>query len=503
MRPEPEPFAHTYAEARAKFLAAADGTRLESHPEPLRGMELEALAMDVARIGADDADALLIVSSGCHGVEGYCGSGAQVALLHDESFRAKARHAGVALLFIHALNPWGFSFGRRVTHEGVDLNRNFIDFRRPPPGNPGYDQLAAFAAARPMAAARRQRAPADGLRRRRTACAALQAAISGGQYTHPDGVFYGGAAPTWSQQTLRLVLRQHARACRQLGWIDLHSGLGESGVGERIFACRDDDAAKHRAKAWWGNRITFTEDGSSTSSDLHGNLWHAVYDECPQADYAGITLEFGTQPQAVGDRGAALRPLGGAPARSARRAAARRPRRDAPRVLHRHARVEAGRASRRRATPRRRRSTGWRPGDDVLKRPQAVAPRYCENAARGARFGHPLTGEPHADRLAHDRRPGILPATSVLVANRRRRVPEARQRPGRRRPGARHPDRARVPHRRPADARQPVRPRQRIRPPADRPGAVRGGADDREASPQRAGRHAAGASGWSRTASAA
>ena len=142
--PEPEPFAHNYAEARAKFLAAAVGARLESHPEPLRGVELETLAMDVARVGADDADAVLIVSSGCHGVEGYAGSGAQAALLHDESFRAKARHAGVALLFIHALNPWGFSFGRRVTHEGVDLNRNFIDFRRPPPGNPGYDQLAAF-----------------------------------------------------------------------------------------------------------------------------------------------------------------------------------------------------------------------------------------------------------------------------------------------------------------------------------------------------------------------
>ena len=94
----PAPFSSTYAEARAKFLAAAVGTRLESHPEPLRGVELETLAMDVARIGADDADALLIVSSGCHGVEGYGGSGAQVALLHDESFRAKARHAGVALL---------------------------------------------------------------------------------------------------------------------------------------------------------------------------------------------------------------------------------------------------------------------------------------------------------------------------------------------------------------------------------------------------------------------
>ena len=298
MSTQPDPFATTYAEARARFLAAAAGTQLQSHPEPLRGIELESLAMDVARVGAADADALLVISSGCHGVEGHGGSGAQVALLNDESFRARARHAGVALLFIHALNPWGFSFGRRVTHEGVDLNRNFVDFRRPLPGNPGYDQLAPFLLPEEWP-------PSVGNERQVMAYAAshgagaLQQAVSGGQYKHPDGVFYGGTSPTWSQQTLRMVLRQHGSKCRQLGWIDIHSGLGESGVGERIFACRDDDTAKHRAKAWWGNRITFTEDGSSSSSDLHGNLWHAAYDECPQAAYAGITLEFGTQPQDV------------------------------------------------------------------------------------------------------------------------------------------------------------------------------------------------------------
>ena len=138
-----------------------------------------------------------------------------------------------------------------------------------------------------------------------------------------------------------MVLRQHARNCRQLGWIDVHSGLGESGVGERIFACRDDDVARHRAKAWWGNRITFTEDGSSTSSDLHGNLWHAVYDECPQAAYAGITLEFGTQPQDVVI--AALRyDHWVARRRDPHDEHLSRPRRDAPRVLHRDAGVEDG-----------------------------------------------------------------------------------------------------------------------------------------------------------------
>ena len=28
---------------------------------------------------------------------------------------------------------------------------------------------------------------------------AIQRAISGGQYSHPEGLFYGGAAPTWSR----------------------------------------------------------------------------------------------------------------------------------------------------------------------------------------------------------------------------------------------------------------------------------------------------------------
>ena len=73
----------------------------------------------------------------------------------------------------------------------------------------------------------------------------------------------------------------------------------EARVAERIFSSRDEDGAKRRAKAWRGNRITFTEDGTSTSSRLHGNLWQTVHDECAQAADAGITLEFGTQPAEV------------------------------------------------------------------------------------------------------------------------------------------------------------------------------------------------------------
>jgi hypothetical protein len=295
MRQPLDAFAATYTEARAKFLAAAEGRRVESHPEPRRGREGEPLAMDVVRLGPEDARALLLVSSGCHGVEGFCGAGLQVALLHDAPFLARAREAGVALLFIHALNPWGFSHCRRVTFEGADLNRNFVDFSRPLPRNAGYDELAGAllppqwpptaASEAPIA----QFAAAHGR-------AAAQAAITAGQHDHPDGLFYGGRAPAWSNATLREVLRRHASRCERLGWIDLHSGLGASGVGERIFSCRDEPSSLARARAWWGPRVTSMYDGSSTSSNLTGNAWEAAYEECPQAVYTGIALEFGTEP---------------------------------------------------------------------------------------------------------------------------------------------------------------------------------------------------------------
>ncbi len=289
-------FAQTYAEARAGFIAEAEalGLGLQSHVHPLLGMHGEVLAMDVLRDGPADAEAVLLVSSACHGVEGFCGSGVQRALLADAGLRAAAHDAGVALLHIHGLNPWGFSWWRRTTHENVDLNRNFHDFHAPLPANPGYDELAtAIVPAQwpaPEADARLAAyAAAHGER-------ALQAAISGGQYAHPQGLFYGGRAPTWSHQTLRHVLQDHGRHCRRLGWIDLHTGLGPSGHGERIFAGRDDAATLARARAWWGPQITSIYDGSSSSAPLVGLMWLAAEQECPQAETTGIALEFGTLP---------------------------------------------------------------------------------------------------------------------------------------------------------------------------------------------------------------
>lgn len=291
-------FAQSYAEARGKFLAAADsaGLSVQSHRHPLLGHDGEPLAMDVARHGPADAAALLLVSSGCHGVEGFCGSGVQNALLADRSFHAAATAAGVAVLYVHALNPWGFSWWRRTTHENVDLNRNWHDFSQPLPSNVGYDEIAhlllpaQWPPGLEVEAGLRAWAAAHGGER------SLQAAITAGQHTHADGLFYSGRDATWSQQNLRHVLQEHAVRCARLGWLDVHTGLGPMGHGERIFACRDNAAALARARDWWGPAVTSTQDGSSSSALLTGTMSNAAFEECPQAEYTGIALEYGTVP---------------------------------------------------------------------------------------------------------------------------------------------------------------------------------------------------------------
>ena len=289
-------FAASYAQARSKFrdAAAARGLAVASHVNPhALGPDGEELATDVALLGNAQASSLLFLTSAMHGVEGFCGSGCQVALLHDDAFIEAVASSGVAVLFYHAVNPFGFAHLRRTNEDNVDLNRNFRDFSRPPPPNPAYADVHAFIVPQEWPASV-ETEHAMGAYVARHGTKALQSAVTGGQCEFADGLFYGGVRPTWSNGVLRSVLREHASACAHLAWIDFHTGLGPWGHGEKIFSGPDDAAMIARARAWWGNDITSFYDGSSTSAALTGVSFHAAIDECPRAQYTGIALEYGT-----------------------------------------------------------------------------------------------------------------------------------------------------------------------------------------------------------------
>jgi hypothetical protein len=287
-------FSSSYRIARERFLAAAAaaGAAVQTHAHPLQGLEGETVATDTALAGSVDAPALMIVSSGTHGPEGFAGSACQLGLLGDPLL-ARATAAGIAVLLVHAVNPFGFSHLKRTNEDNIDLNRNFNDFSQPYPPNETYEQVhpalvpphwppsdadeTRLAAA--MKAVEGQRTPG----------------VSSGQATHSDGLFYAGTAPTWSNRTIRAILRQHGSGRRQIAWIDIHTGLGPYGHGEKIFG-RHPPETLQRARSWWGRDLIASLQAQSVSPRTTGHITGSAPEECPDAAITPMTLEYGTLP---------------------------------------------------------------------------------------------------------------------------------------------------------------------------------------------------------------
>ncbi|HVE49044.1 MAG TPA: DUF2817 domain-containing protein, partial [Casimicrobiaceae bacterium] len=201
--------------------------------------------------------------------------------------------SNVAIILLHALNPYGFAHLSRTTEGNVDLNRNFRDFALRE-SNAKYAAVHDFMVPSTWPPARENEArmmmyvAAHG-------AFALQQAVSGGQSDRADGLFYSGTEASWSQKVLRALLRKSVASKKRLGWIDIHTGLGPCGHGEKIFAGPNDLAMLARARRWWGADVTSIYEGSSTSALVEGMICCAAKDECSDTEYTGIALEYGTK----------------------------------------------------------------------------------------------------------------------------------------------------------------------------------------------------------------
>ncbi len=291
----PACLARRYPDARAAFLAAAAaaGAEVDTTPHPLRGLDDEALGVDVAWLGPADARAVLLVVSGTHGVEGYLGSALQIDHLRGV-LDGVDRPDDVAVVFVHALNPFGFSWVRRVNEDNVDLNRNFVDWEAPPPTNEPYAELADILVPTSWTEDEQERTLLALLERvEATSLESIQQTISGGQFAHPTGLFYGGAGPTWSNDWLRSFCADRLGGVERLAVIDLHTGLGPRGHGELISSEHPGSTAYGRQKAWWDGVISLHEAGS-VSAELVGEWIADLGSMVPAAEITAIAIEYGT-----------------------------------------------------------------------------------------------------------------------------------------------------------------------------------------------------------------
>jgi hypothetical protein len=287
-------FTENYVSARSRFLCLLESLLSNSKKHnayqcPGNSPEGEPLSTDTVWLGHENAAKVLVLLAGTHGIEGFVGTAIELDHLNLITTRQLAIPEDTAVLIVHALTPWGYAWLRRCDEDGVDLNRNAVDFSAPLPTNSGYESLrSAF-----FSTNCEQRHSSFAEFERQYGRPALEVAVSGGQYTDPTGPFYGGNKPSHGRLVTEDLMQRYTLNERNLAVIDLHSGLGPYGYGEIICDHSLDSRGTYVAKSWYGDAVTLPALGTSSSVlkiGLMDYAWHGIMND----QSCHVTLEFGS-----------------------------------------------------------------------------------------------------------------------------------------------------------------------------------------------------------------
>ena len=302
--PDSSPWTVTYQEARGWFrealppaLRAWPGARLEARPLPADGN----LTVDWALATPDHGPArLLVLTTGLHGIEGVVG--AHVLRLFIEEYLPRLDPASTGLLLVHALNPWGMHYGRKVNASNVDLNRNFLLPAEPydPDFNADYTLLRGFLGPRraleavPLGGARFLAGLARAMRRH--GAAVIQRAALLGQYGDPQGMYYGGAELAEESHLLIELLQAHLPTFAAATLLDVHSGFGPPRQLALVHSTREPRPVDELRRSFGYPHVLKSDDRDFYA--MRGDMIDSLYSRA-QADWPGMSFyasafEFGT-----------------------------------------------------------------------------------------------------------------------------------------------------------------------------------------------------------------
>ncbi len=291
-------FCANYAIARDRFRQGAigRGCRLEEYAIAQTSPDGEALTVDVAILGSDRAERVVVVSSGLHGVEGFFGSAVQAALL-EEHLVGWNPPPRAALLFLHALNPYGFAWGRRCNEDNIDLNRNFLcpgeEYAGSPEKyalfNPFFNPTSPPSRFEPFLV----KAIALILR---YGIAALKDTLPVGQYDFPKGLFFGGHRPSKTCEILDANLPRWLGNATDVLHVDFHTGLGKKATYKLyINKSADWQRLQWLAEKFGADKVE-SIDPAGNAYEIRGGLGTWCEAKFPQCHYNFLTAEFGTYP---------------------------------------------------------------------------------------------------------------------------------------------------------------------------------------------------------------
>ena len=295
-------FPQSYQASRARFLVEVEplrakwaASRLETHPLE----NFPELSMDWLWLEPKQKDNLVIISTAQHGIEGYVGS-AMLKIFMDE-FAPRLNPQNTGLLLIHAINPWGMKYGRKVNENGVDLNSNFIlNGRFDQSINPDFSKLKyllapsypvrsfvienLFFMGRTIKALMTEGASS-------TSTAALL-----GQYVAPKAMYYGGENYEEETQVIIDLFREALENYQNIIHLDQHSGYGPRYQMSITLVPLEPQTSTELAARF--NYPLILKGDNQEFYETHGDICACLYElrnaEHPNRHVFATAFEFGT-----------------------------------------------------------------------------------------------------------------------------------------------------------------------------------------------------------------
>lgn len=291
-------FYNSYEEYRKAFLNATQ--EIKSYQASFESVPIsasqEGLFTDIAYFKTGGENPLVIITSGLHGIEGYVGSALQVYLLKQIG-NEEIDISGIDMLFVHAINPWGYKNNRRVTRNNVDLNRNFsmtADLFQIK--NEGYFKIRTILEP-DKKYSRRSLEHFTFLSKilksiQKYSKSTLIQAIGEGQYEFEKGIIYGGKAFEEENLNITNVLNRYCSPYDKILIIDLHTGLGKRGKLQLLNAPRVPNIVKQHVNELYDNMVI--DDNDDNFFKEHGSFLDFAWNINKEKTCLPVMFEFGT-----------------------------------------------------------------------------------------------------------------------------------------------------------------------------------------------------------------
>ena len=307
-------FSQSYFQARKRFRKAAEaaGATLSKYKVVTDELSGENMTIDVATIeGKTDPSSVLVHISGTHGVEGYAGSAIQIQALDKLTQKGGANTSLITQVFVHSLNPFGMMHHRRYNENNVDLNRNNLSPEKlaectsRPPNQYKYEDFSDLI--NPVGCVSWFEEQTFFLKAAyylvRYGYQAVKAALVTGQYHNERGGYFGGKTVQRSHEIMREILGSFKATTKRLILIDVHTGLGPSGVDTLMVGTGDERKRTYEVFPLHDKAFveahTDSEATGASAGYADGQGYVSDYPNQYFGDlsfHLGVTQEFGTVP---------------------------------------------------------------------------------------------------------------------------------------------------------------------------------------------------------------